>query len=315
MDREGCLNCDFLYNAVNITISERRGKSKNFLTAFFSLSEQGGYIMFLQWKIHKMLTLMLFLVLSSVAWGQAVEAAPVHRVAPSDTLWQIARSNNTTVADLKTANRLTSALILPGQLIRIPVHTVSPGDTMWGIARRFGTGLPALLAVNPRVSPAHIFPGQLINIPAADLAAADPVRPGALPSRGGQRSGGGHNFSQQEINLLARLVHAEAAGEPFVGQVAVAASVLNRLISPIFPNTLRDVIYQVAYGFYQYSPVLDDRIYLPANRTAYQAVFEALAGWDPSLGALGFFNPRKTDNQWVRQQSVTTVIGNHVFFR
>jgi N-acetylmuramoyl-L-alanine amidase len=67
--------------------------------------------------------------------------------------------------------------------------------------------------------------------------------------------------------------------------------------------------------YYQYSPVLDGRINLPADRTSFQAVYDALAGWDPSGGATGFYNPRKTSNQWVRSRPVTTTIGRHVFFR
>ena len=89
--------------------------------------------MFLQWKIDKMLTLMFLLAFSSAVWGQAAEATSTYSVAPSDTLWQIARRHSTSVSELMSANKLTGSLILPGQLIRIPVHTVSHGDTMWGI--------------------------------------------------------------------------------------------------------------------------------------------------------------------------------------
>jgi N-acetylmuramoyl-L-alanine amidase len=71
----------------------------------------------------------------------------------------------------------------------------------------------------------------------------------------------------------------------------------------------------VVNGHYQYSPVLDGRINLPANESARRAVQEALNGRDPSLGATGFFNPRKTNNQWVRSRPVTVTIGQHVFFR
>lgn len=123
-------------------------------------------------------------------------------------------------------------------------------------------------------------------------------------------------YSPDELDLFARLVHAESAGEPYAGQGAVAASVLHRLESPAYPNTLRGVIYQVTDGrYYQYSPVLDGRIDLPANRASFQAVYDALAGWDPSRGATGFYNPRKTSNRWVRGRPVTTTIGKHVFFR
>jgi len=235
--------------------------------------------------------------------GQIGEAALSYRVATGDTLWLIAQRHNVTVAQLMAANGLSSLTIYPGQLLSIPVkiHTVRPGDTMWLIAQRYGIGLPALLAANPGVSPASIYPGQKINLPDSNSS--------SLPSREGR------DYSQQDIDLLARLVYAEAAGEPYAGQVAVAASVLNRIKSPLYPNTISSVIYQVSYGYYQYSPVLDGRINLPANKTAYQAVYDALSGWDPSNGALGFFNPLKTSNQWVRQQTVTAIIGNHVFFR
>ena len=258
-------------------------------------------------KKFKKVFLLTFAVFCFFTWGQVGQAAVSHQVAPGDTLWLISQRYNTTVAELLASNRLTSSTIYPGQVLSIAtkVHTVSPGDTMWLVAQRYGTSLPALIAANPNVSPNIIYPGQKINIPTTTATpAAAP-----LPSRGG------HQYGQQDIDLLARLVHSEAAGEPYTGQVAVAASVLNRVKSSIYPNTLRSVIYQVAYGYYQYSPVLDGRINLPANRTAYQAVYEALNGSDPSLGALGFYNPRKTSNQWVRQQPVTTVIGNHVFFR
>ncbi len=123
------------------------------------------------------------------------------------------------------------------------------------------------------------------------------------------------NFSPAEIDLFARLVHAEASGESHEGQVAVAASVLNRIRSSRYPNTLSAVVYQISSGRYQYSPVLDGRINRPAGSKARQAVEDAINGWDPSGGASGFYNPRKTSNRWVRQQPVTRTIGQHVFFK
>jgi N-acetylmuramoyl-L-alanine amidase len=122
-------------------------------------------------------------------------------------------------------------------------------------------------------------------------------------------------LSPQELVLLARLVHAEAAGEPFQGKVAVAATVLNRLKDKRFPNTIREIIYQQVNGIYQYTPVQDGRINLAADRSAFRAVRAALRGEDPSGGALGFYNPALTNDLWVRSQEKTIVIGNHVFFR
>ncbi|MCW3489952.1 cell wall hydrolase [Dethiobacter alkaliphilus] len=123
------------------------------------------------------------------------------------------------------------------------------------------------------------------------------------------------NFTAEEMDLFARIVHAEAEGESFEGQVAVAAAILNRVRSDRYPNTMTGVVYQVEGGYYQYSPVLDGRINRPAGESAKRAAQEALDGNDPSWGATGFYNPAKTSNQWVRQQPVTRTIGGHVFFR
>lgn len=127
-------------------------------------------------------------------------------------------------------------------------------------------------------------------------------------------------FSASELDLFARLVHAEAKGEVYKGQVAVAASVLNRLVHPDYPNTLSGVINQVVVSggrrYYQYEPVLNGSINTPASQTAKDAVSDALAGWDPSLNATGFFAPAKVgSSSWVWSRTPTVTIGNHCFFK
>lgn len=127
-------------------------------------------------------------------------------------------------------------------------------------------------------------------------------------------------FSAQELDLLARLVHAEAKGESYEGQVAVAATVLNRVAHPDYPNTLSGVISQVTVSggkrYYQYEPVLNGTIHKPASQTAKDAVADALAGWDPSGGATGFFAPAKVaKGSWVWTRTPTVTIGNHRFFK
>ncbi|ADL08142.1 spore cortex-lytic enzyme [Thermosediminibacter oceani] len=122
-------------------------------------------------------------------------------------------------------------------------------------------------------------------------------------------------FSARDIELLAKLVYAEARGEPYIGQVAVAATVLNRVKSPDYPNTIPGVIYQKVNGYYQYCTVQDGQIYLTPNETARRAVQDALAGWDPTGGAIGFYNPAKTNNAWVKSRQYMTTIGNHVFYK
>ncbi|MCK8824244.1 cell wall hydrolase [Fuchsiella alkaliacetigena] len=118
------------------------------------------------------------------------------------------------------------------------------------------------------------------------------------------------DVSQSELDLLARLIHAEARGEPYKGQVAVGAVVLNRVNSPQFPNSIREVIYQSG----QFAPVDDGQINLPANQTAFRAARDALSGEDPSLGALYFYNPRTARTLWwLTTRRKLVEIGNHVF--
>ncbi len=258
----------------------------------------------------RLLLLLLIPGLLVFSWCPISEAAINHQVVPGETLFWIAQKYSISVNDLAKTNGLANpSLIYPGQVLIVPgnIHTVQNGETLWILSQKYGIGLPSIIAANPGISPHDIYPGQKINIP------ADSSGSGTLPSRGGRNYSA--QYSPQEIDLFARLVHSEAAGESYMGQVAVAATILNRVASPRYPSTLSGVIYQVVDGCYQYSPVLDGRINTPANTTAYQAVYDALGGWDPSYGSLGFYNPAKTNNQWVRQQQVVTVIGNHVFFR
>lgn len=115
--------------------------------------------------------------------------------------------------------------------------------------------------------------------------------------------------SNSDLNLLARLVYAEARGESYTGQVAVASVVLNRVKNSSFPNTVAGVIYQSG----AFSVVNDGQINLTPNQTAYNAARDALNGWDPTYGAIYYFNPNTATNGWIWSRPVTVVIGNHRF--
>ncbi|MFW5996006.1 MAG: cell wall hydrolase [Halanaerobiaceae bacterium] len=117
------------------------------------------------------------------------------------------------------------------------------------------------------------------------------------------------DFSQEDMDLLATIIHAEARGEPLSGQIAVGAVVLNRLKSPEFPNNIRKIIYQSD----QFTSVRDGQIDLQPNDTAYEAAKKAIEGEDPSQDSLYFYNPRKADSSWLFTLPVNTTIGNHVF--
>ena len=111
--------------------------------------------------------------------------------------------------------------------------------------------------------------------------------------------------------LLAKLVYAEARGESYKGQVAVAAVVLNRVSSSSFPNTISGVIYQTG----AFSCVSNGSINNTPNDTAVRAALDAMNGWDPTNGCLYYYNPGKTSDSWIRTRTVVTVIGNHYFAR
>ncbi len=266
--------------------------------------------------IRQTLSIIFFIGIFCLYLGGGIAEGATYRVKPGDSLWLLARKYNTTVQELAAANNLNSPwIIYPEQVLTIPaeIHTIQKGDTLWLLSLRYNVGLQDLLAANPGINPYNLLPGQKLSLPGQDTSL--PAQSSNLASRAGRTSTSSWGLSSQEIDLLARLVHSESAGEPYTGQVAVAATVLNRMESPLYPNTLSGVIYQVTNGHYQYSPVLDGRINSPAGTTAYDAVYDALNGWDPSGNALGFYNPSKTSNQWVRQQTVTAIIGNHIFFR
>jgi len=112
-----------------------------------------------------------------------------------------------------------------------------------------------------------------------------------------------------DTNLLARCVNAEARGEPYVGQVAVAAVILNRISDPAFPKTVSDIIYQPQ----AFSSVADGQINLPPSADALRAAQEAVNGSDPSKGAVFFFNPAKTKNKYIWSRPQITTIGHHIF--
>lgn len=122
-------------------------------------------------------------------------------------------------------------------------------------------------------------------------------------------SGSSSSSNSSNLNLLARLVYGEARGEPYTGQVAVAAVVLNRVKSSSFPNTISGVIYQSG----AFDVVKDGQINLTPNDTAKKAAQDALNGWDPSYGAIYYFNPSTATNKWIWSRPMTVTIGRHRF--
>ncbi|TYR79423.1 LysM peptidoglycan-binding domain-containing protein [Priestia megaterium] len=247
--------------------------------------------------------------------GQGTSAAAAsHKVVTGDTLWSIGKQNGVTVDELKTANNRQNDLIYIGETLTIPdqgaaqantasVHTVATGDTLWRIAQQHGVTVEQLKAAN-QLQHDTIYIGQTLAI-GSQVAEAQPNQ----STQSTQLA-----VSAEEQDLLARLVEAEAKGEPYQGKVAVATVVLNRVASPAFPNSIHDVIYQpLANGGYEFSPVGNGTINQPASEESKQAVGEALSNPNHANGALFFYNPEIATNTWLASKQVTAVIGNHVF--
>ncbi len=116
-------------------------------------------------------------------------------------------------------------------------------------------------------------------------------------------------FSSSDVYLLARTIYAEGRGEPYVGQVAIGAVVLNRVRDDAFPNTISGVVYQK----HAFTAVSDGQINLTPNETAMKAAKDAINGWDPTGGAMYYYNPAIATSAWIFDRQTVTVIGKHVF--
>jgi len=119
----------------------------------------------------------------------------------------------------------------------------------------------------------------------------------------------GTTSNSSNVNLLAHLIYGEARGEPYIGQVAVGAVIMNRVKSSSFPNTISGVIYQKG----AFDAVSDGQINLTPDSTAKKAAQDAINGWDPSYGAIYYFNPATATNKWIWSRPLTVTIGKHRF--
>ncbi|NLY88761.1 MAG: LysM peptidoglycan-binding domain-containing protein [Firmicutes bacterium] len=228
-----------------------------------------------------------------------------YTVQRGDTLQGIAQRFGVSLGSLRQRNGLWTDSLRVGQRITIPTgataastggwtYTVRRGDTLYTISQRVGVPVNTLRSVNGLASNTLRI-GQRLTIPTGGAATA-------TTAGGGSRAG-------VDTYMLARLIHAEAEAEPYIGKVAVGAVVLNRIESPLFPNSLAGVLYQP----HAFETVTNGRIYNNPSNEAIRAARDAVNGWDPSGGALYFFNPAKVVSSWVWTRTIVNRIGKHVF--
>jgi N-acetylmuramoyl-L-alanine amidase len=244
-----------------------------------------------------LLTLTLALATSSSVYAASYE------VKSGDTLSEISKGYNTTTSFLMKTNDLSKDTIYSGQVLDVPTNTynVVRGDTLFFIAKKYNISLKTLRTANDKWSDT-IYPGDVLKIPASSTDGQ------AIQ----QQTSGVISYSNSDVDLLSRLITAEAGGESYNGMLAVGAVVVNRVQSSQFPTNISGVINERSNGYYQFSPVLDGNINKVASTEATKAAYESLKGTDPTNGSLYFFENSIT-NKWLTSKPVSIVIGNHTF--
>ncbi len=249
-------------------------------------------------------------VLAITAFLPNAAAAASYEVVKGDSLYMIGQLFDTTASQIMKDNKLSSTVIYPGQKLEVPaaVHTVQSGDFLYAVAKKYGISLNALRKANAKWDDL-IYPGQKLIIPAASQEPAGML---SASSTAHVAANAAIAYTQSELDLLARLITAEANNQPHQAKVGVGAVVVNRVQDSRFPNTISGVIYDKSGGYYQFTPVENGMINKPASEPAKQAAYEALQGKDPTNGALFFFDDTAT-NKWLWSKPLALRSGNMIF--
>lgn len=225
--------------------------------------------------------------------------AAVYTVQSGDSLYKIGNLYRTTSSAIMSDNNLSSDRIYPGQVLNVPgdTYTIKSGDTLTQIANGNGILLYSLRRANNKWDDI-IYPGQKLYLPGVIIAVQE--APAVIP------------YISSDLDLLARLIRAEAENQPYNAKVAVGAVVVNRVQSSDWPNTIKDVIYHKSGGYYQFTPVVNGTINKSATDIDRKAAYEALHGVDPTNGAMFYFDDSAT-NQWLWSKTLAARIDRMVF--
>lgn len=285
-----------------------------------------------------LLTTTLTLGLSLSVTTQA--HAATYTAVRGDSLYNISRAFNTTVANLMVANNLSNYDLSIGQIVNIPCekYTVQKGDTLYKISQKYNITLFNLRRAN-NIYTNYIYVGQVLEIPLPlteqpnnettieDIETqpvnetmptqeapekSEPVNPAPEPAPNTKEEATTAAYTAEELDLLARLIMAETESQPYQAKVAVGAVVMNRVKSGLFAPTISGVINQNINGYYQFSPVENGWIKRAASEECFKAAKEALNGVDNTNGAL-FYYDTSTTNQWILSKPVAVTYGDMVY--
>lgn len=269
----------------------------------------------------------LALTLSLSVTVNAYAASPATYAAVSgDSLFKIGQIFNTSVDNLMKINNLKSTSLNIGQELNVPceTYTVQKGDTLFLIAQKYKISFNAIKRAN-NIYTDNLNIGQTIILPTVSatnttvsatnatvsssnsVSQAPSITPTSTTAPSTETA-----YSASDLDLLSRLICAEAVGEPYDAKVAIGAVVMNRVESGLFADTIKGVIYQNINGYYQFTPVVNGWIDKPADADSIKAAKEALNGVDPTNGAIWYYD-NTTTNQWIRSKPVAISIGNMIF--
>ena len=216
--------------------------------------------------------------------------------------------------------RQTAVIVFLNLLVVAVLSTAFPSPTVDALSKVGSTG-SEVKAIQQSLKDRGLYSGSVDGIYGSQTQAAvkkfqkqqgltaDGIAGPQTLKRLGVSVGSKPAATEANVNLLARIISAEARGEPYSGQVAVGAVILNRVEHPSFPDTLSGVIYQPG----AFTAITDGQINEAVTDSARRAARDALNGSDPTGGALYYYNPDKTSNRWIRSRPVITRIGQHLF--
>ncbi len=249
-------------------------------------------------KLKKLKSILLTTgLIASISLFTSSAYAATYTTVYGDSLYKISKIFNTSITSIVNDNNLTTTNLNIGQKLTVPgiTHTVKKGETLYLIAKAYNVPLDTLRRAN-NIYTNMILIGQKLNIPKTSTVSESKAL----------------NYSASDLDLLARLITAEAQTQDYQAQVAVGAVVVNRVKYKTFENTISGVINEVIDGYYQFTPVQTGWINRPATPESIKAAKEALNGVDPTNGALFYFDKSAT-NKWLLSRPVSIRIDDMIF--